>query len=204
MEDFDTLARGWDTENRLERAKAIANKIRSHISDNEKKTGMEYGCGTGLVGLHLTDCFSSLLFMDSSMGMIEQLKHKLSLINIENASTCCCDIMDSVPNQLEFDCIFSSLVLHHIKDIRMVLYRFHSLLNKGGRLFIIDLDEDDGSFHAKYPDFDGHNGFEQKALANVVEKAGFRKIKIDTFYYDSNIVNGEEKPYSLFILEAEK
>ena len=43
---------------------------------------MEYGCGAGLVGLDLANRLASLVAADSSPGMLEILKAKISLHDI--------------------------------------------------------------------------------------------------------------------------
>lgn len=204
MENFDLYSKNWDTENRTERAKAIANEICNHIEINSnEKSAMEFGCGTGLVGFQLADRFKSIIFTDSSNGMIEQVEKKISELNI-TASTLCCDFLTDIPSDLHVDYIFSSLVLHHIIDTKMILARLYKVLNNGGHLLIVDIDKDDGSFHAKYPDFDGHNGFDQLSLMNLIKEVGFSKANIHTFYHNSKCFNGKKSPYSLFILDAEK
>ena len=74
MEDFNLMAIDFDNDNRMERAKVIADEIRLHLTNGHKKTALEYGCGTGLVGFNLIDEFNKVYFVDSSIGMIEQVK----------------------------------------------------------------------------------------------------------------------------------
>jgi len=204
MEDFDLIAKEFDTEKRVERAKAIADEIRLHINDGNKKIAVEYGCGTGLVGFHLINDFNSMLFADSSPAMIEQVKQKLIRLGKSADFAVCCDFMADIPHDLNADYIFMSLVLHHIKDTEAILSCLYNMLNNAGHLIIVDLNPDGGGFHANHGDFDGHNGFEQSTLVNMSKKIGFRKAESKTFYYDSKIVNDREAPYSLFILDAEK
>ena len=199
MENFDAMAVGYDTDNRIRRAKIIADKINKHIEAGPKKSALEYGCGTGLVGLYLMDDFESLLFVDSSPEMLNQVRQKSPA-----ALTLSADLMENVPKNLKVDCIFSSLVLHHIKNTEYALRRFYDMLNDGGHLLIVDVDEEDGSFHAKYPEFDGHNGFAHSYLNGLALKVGFKTTNIETFYRDIKVFNGNENPYSLFILNAVK
>ena len=204
MENFDAMAKGFDTDKRISRAKIVADEIRSHISSGHKKTAIEYGCGTGLVGLQLVDDFESLLLIDSSIEMINQVEQKLDEINNAAVTALCCDLMEGVPRKLQADYIFSSLVLHHIKDTEDALRCFYNLLSDGGHLLIVDVDEEDGSFHAKYPGFDGHNGFGHSALINLALKVGFVAADVKTFFHDTKVYDGRENPYSLFILDAKK
>ena len=204
MENFNLMAEGYDTDVRLRRAKIIADKIKSYVADGQKKIAMEYGCGTGLVGLLLENAFKQLLLVDSSSEMIKQVKLKIDKQGNPNIEACCCDLMVGVPEMPKMDYIFSSLVMHHIMDTREFLHRLHSQLNSDGRVLIVDIDKEDGGFHAKYPDFIGHNGYEHPGLIDIASDVGFREATVETFYHDIKMFNGKESPYSLFIFEAVK
>jgi ubiquinone/menaquinone biosynthesis C-methylase UbiE len=204
MTNFDLIAENYDTDARTERAKAVADEIRKHVIDGKNKSAIEFGCGTGLVGLELLDSFDSIIFMDSSAGMIKQVEQKLLNMNTEKSQAICCDLTEGVPDNLSADYIFSSLVLHHIVDTKAILTRLFSLLNKDGHLLIIDLNIEDGSFHSNHNNYDGHNGFEQPILKELVLKVGFKKAEIQTFYHGKKFVNENAIPYSLFILDAVK
>ncbi len=68
---FDTAATDWDKENmRIELARAISSQI-ALLSLHDDMRAMEYGCGTGLVGLALANRLASLVAADSSPGMLE-------------------------------------------------------------------------------------------------------------------------------------
>jgi len=204
MENFDAMAKKFDTDRRIERAKAISDEIRLQVLDGRNKSALEYGCGTGLIGFQLICDFKSMLFVDSSVGMIEQVKQKLLNAGKPADSAILHDFMESVPQNINVDYIFSSLVLHHIKDTKTILSRLYSVLNNEGHFFMVDINTDDGGFHAKYPDYDGHNGFEQSFITSLAKDVGFRKVDIKTFYNGSKIFDGKDKPYSLFILNAQK
>ncbi|MCL2286263.1 MAG: class I SAM-dependent methyltransferase [Firmicutes bacterium] len=201
-ENFDAMAQGFDTDRRIDRAEIIADEIRGHITSGREKSAIEFGCGTGLVGLQLAEEFSKLLLIDFSAEMVGQVEQKINKLGIPSISALCCDIMADTELNLRADYIFSSLVLHHIIDTEAILRRFYTMLNDGGHLVIVDIDQEDGSFHAKYPEFEGHNGFSHAALKALALKAGFATVNIDTFYHDSKVHNGKESPYSLFILDA--
>jgi len=204
MENFNLLAKDYDTEERIERTKSISDEIRLHIVDGKIESVLEYGCGTGLVGFGLIDDVKTLLFVDSSPDMIEQVKQKLIGFGKPADNAICCDFMTAVPENINVDCIIASLVLHHIMDTETILSRLYDVLHSEGRILVVDIDTDDGSFHANRSGFDGHNGFDQSTLIGLAAEAGFRKADIKTFYYGSKIVEGINKPYSLFILDAVK
>ena len=105
---------------------------------------------------------------------------------------------------MKFDVIYNSMVMHHIQDTKAMVKNFYELLNKDGYLCIVDLDEEDGSFHKKYPDFDGHNGFNQSDLKNILVDCGFTDVESNTFYHNEKIIEGEKINYSLFLMKARK
>ena len=204
MDCFDAAAKDFDTDWRIDRARIIADKIRTHIAVGCDRSAIEYGCGTGLVGFELINDFKTLLLIDSSPEMIKQAEQKLGRLGSPTASTLRCDFTEGVPETLRADYVFSSLVIHHIKDTMGILRRFYDVLNGSGHLLIVDVDEEDGSFHAKYPDFDGHNGFSHTALVDSALNAGFATATAETFFHDAKTFNGKKNPYSLFILDAVK
>jgi hypothetical protein len=135
--------------------------------------------------------------------MLEVIENKCNSLGIKNARVICCDIMKEEFTEC-YDYIFSSMTLHHIIDTEKILSLFYELIVCDGKLLIVDLDVDDGSFHRNHIGFDGHNGFEHKALTEMAKKVGFKNVTIQTFYESTETHDGIEKAYSLFIMKAEK
>lgn len=75
---------------------------------------------------------------------------------------------------------------------------------KYGYLCIIDLDEEDGSFHKEDKDFNGHNGFNQNDLKNILLETGFKEAEVNTFYKDEKLVEERKVDYSLFLMVGRK
>lgn len=201
--NFDEQARNWDTDKRINRAKVIAAEIGKAVgTEHNNLTAMEFGCGTGLISFNLCDRFSSVTLIDSSHGMTDILNEKLQKNNIANMSVKCLDLTSEETIDETFDVIYTSMVLHHIKDTAAIIKRFHDLLNDNGYLCIVDLDKDDGSFHKREIGFDGHNGFDQQELKSILAVSGFEGIESKTFYYDEKIVDGQNVNYSLFLITA--
>ncbi len=201
---FDNDAKNWDTDKRNERAKIIANEISKSIDMSRNHSAMEFGCGTGLVSFHLQDKFRSIALIDSSKGMIDILNSKINEYKMDNMTAYCIDISDKDVLDRKFDVIYNSMVLHHIHDIKAIISSFYELLNKDGYLCIVDLNEEDGSFHREYPEFDGHNGFNQDELKHILSSAGFKDIESNTFFYDKKMIEGQSIDYSLFLIKARK
>lgn len=197
IEKFNYIAERYDNKVRIEIAKIISEEIRRHLPDGEKKHAIDYGCGTGLVGMNLLDTFDSVLFIDASSNMIKQVEQKIEQMQIKTAETLCCDFETGCLTDIHADCLIVAQTLLHIKNVDFILSRFYDVLNKGGRLFIIDFDKNEEIVSDEV-----HNGFVQAQLIEATKKAGFKKSWADTFYKGKKIFM--DRDASLFILEAVK
>ncbi|MFP3380692.1 class I SAM-dependent methyltransferase, partial [Bacillus sp. SIMBA_069] len=87
------------------------------------KNAIDFGCGTGLVGMSLLNDFHSVLFLDTSQNMINQIRQKISDFDIQNVDTLCFDFEKEALSDLHVDYIFMAQVLLHIHDVELVLSR---------------------------------------------------------------------------------
>jgi len=203
MTDFDLRARDWDSDPlKVERARKVADAIRTILRPTPGLTALEYGCGTGLLSFALRSSLGSITLADSSAGMLEVLREKIAASGMRNMNPLRLDLAtDPLPDQ-RFDVIYSMMTLHHVADTPKILADFSSLLNRPGNLFIADLDLEDGSFHG--PGFDGHNGFDRAELTADLEQAGFGQVRFSTVHEMVKQVGGKPRSYPLFLMVAEK
>ena len=200
---FDNTAKEWDTPRRIERAKIISKEISRSLDNIKIKSAMEFGCGTGLISFNLVDKIKNLTLIDNSEEMIQVVNKKISDYDFQNIKSICDNITDMKINDT-YDVIYSSMSLHHIVNVKKIIGKLYYLLNVNGVLCIVDLDEEDGRFHKNEEGFNGHNGFNQQWLKEVVEEVGFKNITSRTFYNGIKNIDGEDVQYSLFILSALK
>ena len=201
---FDLRAKNWDTEDRITRAKEISEEIIRGLNLPKESSVMEFGCGTGLISFNYKDIFDKITLIDSSQGMIDEVNKKIKSEDIKNMESFCMDFTKGERSDEKFDFIYNSMVLHHISDTKAILFDFYKRLNKNGLLSIVDLDTEDGSFHPKDHNFDGHKGFSQEELTDILIDIGFEIIESKSFYSIEKLVNGEMKNYSLFTIKAQK
>lgn len=194
---FDDESKKWDTEYRVERAKKVSAEIETYLEEKDNLRALEFGCGTGLISENLTHRFSSILMMDLSEGMIEQLKLKIEKNNIKNMKTWYGDLFEFHDNG-KFDVIYTSMAFHHIEDLPKVTEKLCELLNKNGKLIVVDLCPDDGSFHDEVHGFSGHNGFKLADMEDLLNKGGFEVRGSRVFYSGTKETEGKEHPYQLF------
>ena len=70
---FEMIANRYDTSERIHIAKVSSDAIREYVVDATSKHAIDFGCGTGLVGMNLVNDFHSMLFLDTSQSMIHQV-----------------------------------------------------------------------------------------------------------------------------------
>lgn len=201
---FNEDAAIWDSDLRLKRGKAISEEIKSYIKVKGDYKALEFGCGTGIISFNLYDSFHHIDLIDTSEGMIEVLNSKIKQRNINNMRGICGEINKDIILEDKYDVIYTSLALHHVEDIYEVLKSLTKVLRKNGVLCIVDLDEEDGKFHKDHHGFNGHNGFNQEKLKNILCELGLKDIESRTFYYDEKVVEGEKVNYSLFSMIGKK
>ncbi|MBJ6362562.1 class I SAM-dependent methyltransferase [Paenibacillus sp. GCM10012307] len=194
---FEMIANVYDTPERIQTAKVSSDAIREYVVDATSKKAIDFGCGTGLVGMNLANEFHSILFLDTSPNMINQIEQKIADFNIRNADTLCFDFEKEGFSELSADYIFMAQVLLHIDDYEFVLARLFNVLNDGGHLLIVDFNQNENIVSDIV-----HNGFDQAELADIMMKIGYKTIQSKTFYTGSKIFMGQDA--SMFVLDAQK
>jgi len=194
---FNMMATDYDTPERIRIAKIISDAVRESLDDADNKKAIDFGCGTGLVGLNLLKDFKSVLFLDSSPNMIEQINQKIKKFNITNADTLCFDLEKESITNTRADYIILAQVLLHIMDIEPVLAGLYDMLNDEGHIIIADFVKND----AVVSDI-VHNGFVQEELIELMTRIGFKDIKFKPFYTGSKIFMNQDA--TLFILDSQK
>jgi ubiquinone/menaquinone biosynthesis C-methylase UbiE len=204
MTNFDEQAKDWDSDpKKVERARVVANAIRNTVPLSKDMKVLEYGCGTGLLSFALQSDLGEITLADTSQGMLDVLKEKIANSGVTNMHPVRLDLLsDPLPNG-RYDLTYSLMVLHHIDNVKKVLFGFHDLLVPGGTLLVADLDKEDGSFHTD-GSTDVHLGFDHAELQKMVEEAGFENISFTTAYEIKKPVGNEEKTFPVFLMSAQK
>lgn len=193
---FEQLAKKYDTEERMELANVIVKEVKAEIQNSKSKSLLDYGSGTGLIGLELSDLVDSALLVDSSEQMLKVAQSKITHRGITNANVLYSDFTKEIP-ELKADIILMSLVLLHIPDTKKILQALFHILNDGGKLVIIDFDKNDKISHPKV-----HNGFSHAELKEILAEVGFKSSDVKTFYHGKQIFMKQDA--SMFISSSMK
>lgn len=193
---FEEMANRYDTDERKELAQIVVEEVKKELQDSQSKSLIDYGSGTGLVGLELADMVESVLLIDSSEQMLEVAKEKITQRAIPNADVLHSDFTQGTPD-VKADIILMSLVLLHIPDTRKILQEMFTILNDGGKLIIVDFDKNEEISHPKV-----HNGFVQEELKETLSAVGFTSTGIKTFHHGKRVFM--KKDASMFIASSMK
>ncbi|EUJ31008.1 methyltransferase [Listeria floridensis FSL S10-1187] len=193
---FEKMADRYDTAERKQLASVIAERIKQELTGSKDKILLDYGSGTGLVGLELAGLANKTILADSSPNMVAVLDKKIAAAGISNTQSLLADFMES-PANLQADIIIVSLVLLHIPDTKKILKRLYDALNVGGRLIVVDFEENPKVSHPKV-----HNGFDLEKLKALFLETGFHSTTIQTFYHGEKVFMNQDA--DLFVAVVDK
>ncbi len=196
QEIFEKIAATYDSEERQKVNEQIVKEINKNLEAVDSKgTLLDFGCGTGEIGLKFLEQFTNVLFLDASKNMLAIVEAKLAALSSKKGQTLLADGR-SGDSELA-DCIIVSQVLLHIVDTEEILRHLARMLKEQGTLLIVDYDKNPDVHSDKI-----HNGFDQQELAKCLKKIGFSTVVSHNFYQQDQLLMG--KPATLFIMKAHK
>ena len=197
MDYFKNKAQEWDTPVKIEMSEKFIAELLKNVSVLKSHKILDYGCGTGLVGMELSKLSRDIVYLDTSEAMLSILRQKLDSIKDFGRTIITGEIHSY--NQRDIDLVTTLMALHHVEDIDSSLRHIsQNVLKQNGALVIGDLNEEDGSFHNGDPI--PHKGFNTEVLAKQIESAGFNIEKSYTY----NTMNRQGKLFDQFIIVARK
>lgn len=225
MSDFDARAANWDDDPaKVVRAREVAEAIRAAVPLTPATRVLEYGCGTGLLGLSLAPHVGRVTLADSSDGMLEVLGRKLAGGAAANATALKLDLEREPLPPERYDLVCLLLTLHHVRDLDRVLPLLRAALSSGGTLCVADLDAEDGSFHGHasgdhpspgdhhatgdhpatggHHDAGVHHGFDRARLATRLRAAGFGEPAFRAVHEIERTVDGATRRFGVFLAVA--
>ncbi len=195
---FAHKSKSWDMNSRrVKNAQSIARTIVENISLTPDMHLLDLGAGTGLLSFFLAQKVARITALDNSPSMLEVFREKASEF------ACPTDVIEGdimhIKNDSLYDGIVSSMTIHHIEDIPVLLHKLYTMLKPGGFIALADLESEDGSFHS---DNTGvfHYGFDTQNLAKQATQAGFT----DVATYHASTIEKPHRNFEVFVITGYK
>jgi 2-polyprenyl-3-methyl-5-hydroxy-6-metoxy-1,4-benzoquinol methylase len=199
--NFDQEAALWDQNpGRVKVVADIAQTIIGEVKPNLAMDVLDFGCGTGLLTLALQPIVHSITGVDSSQGMLDVFRRKISDGSLPNVSARYLDLDRGDVLTGSYHLVVSSMTLHHIKNVDPLIRQFHQILHPSGMLCIADLDPDDGWFHSEN---DGvfHFGFDREEMKRRLVQAGFNDIRVtQAAQLEKPVEDGSMRLFTVFLI----
>ncbi|WP_320006118.1 class I SAM-dependent methyltransferase [Maridesulfovibrio sp.] len=201
---FIIKAKEWDSNpERLRIIDEFAAEVEKEVDFSKDSEVLDFGCGTGLVGLRFGKKVKTLYALDTSEAMLGMLQAKLENEDYGNVRVLSVSMHESGIPENSLDAIFTSMAMHHVADLPDVLQQMVRLLKSGGKLIVGELLPEDGSFHGD--NVVPYNGFEPDELAAMVTKAGFSAVSHHAHgIYSKPDKEGVVRQYGTFVLVGQK
>ena len=201
---FVEKAKTWDSNPQIiALADLFAAELEKIVPDRQGLAILEFGCGTGLVGLRYAGQAATLHLVDTSPAMLAVLRSKQEAradqVHIHEGTLA--NLVGEAVAPHSLDWIISNMAVHHVEDISALIDDLRLLLKPGGRVTIGELITESGTFHA--PEVVPHNGFDPHELARTFTSEGFTPNEPYTFVtMPKKDSDGVTRSYSAFILDA--
>lgn len=201
-ETFDAEAATWDDNPDHEpRQQAVARAIAEHVDLTADMAALEVGGGTGRLSILLADRVGSVVITDPSAGMVAVAQERIAQAGLGDRLSAVQADLTTDPIAGTYDVVWTSMAMHHVKDLDALLRVVARLLVDGGRVAIADLDEDpEGAFHAHKANFAGHHGFNRDRLAAQLVGAGFTDVE----FVDATTIVKDGREFGVFLCTATK
>lgn len=204
---FDQAAANWDDQpHRVRLMKAIGEAIVRAAAPTQNMAVLDYGCGTGLIGLYLLPFVRNVTGADNSEGMLDVLRKKIAADGLYGMKATRLDLeKDAVPSD-RYDLIVTGMAMHHIADTDRVLRAFHEMLRPGGMVCLADLDTEPGTFHSGPSAASAHHhGFDRQELKQRLGRLGFVEASDSTVVtFSKPVESGGEAEFSIFLITAKR
>ena len=193
---FDTAARDWDQRPLSQQLAAVPERLLAQLPLRASDHVLDFGAGTGLLSAPIAPKVAQVTALDMSAAMLQVLDEK----GFANITPLQQDIFAGLPGR--YHAVVSCMALHHVADTAALLRAFAAALHSGGRIALVDLYQEDGSFHGdNQAKGVQHFGFAPEALQALAEQAGLMDIAFSEIL---RLQHSNGRGYPLFLMTGRK
>ncbi len=193
LSHFDAAAAQWDQRPMSQQLAAVPAYFLEHLPWSAHEEVLDFGAGTGLLAAALAPRVAQMTAFDSSPAMLQVLQAK----GVPNLRL---QVGDAVTSGLpgRYHAIVSCMALHHVADVAALLRQFVAALHPGGRVALVDLYQEDGSFHGdNVAKGVHHSGFDPVWLQAQAQQAGLHDVALREVL---QVQRSNGRSYPLFVL----
>lgn len=201
IDDFLGKAAEWDQNPvRVAQAEKFARRVMESVAISQDSVVMDFGCGTGLVGLQFAPYIKKLVMVDNSPSMLDVLKDKVKKLALNPDSIEITNEVSKASTE-KVNLIVSLMAFHHLEKIEPVIEDFYDKLADEGYVAIADLEKEDGNFHNETVP---HNGFDKQELCKKLSNAGLELKLCEVYNSIKKETSSGEKEFTQFLIIAKK
>ncbi|MBF5003138.1 class I SAM-dependent DNA methyltransferase [Diaphorobacter caeni] len=199
---FDQSAADWDQRPTSQQLVVVPPRLMAQVPFGAEDRVLDLGAGTGLLATAIAPQVAHVTAIDMSAPMLAVLDAK----GHANIRTVLGDVAQySKEHAGQYSAIVSCMVLHHIPDTEETFRAIAELLQPGGRIALVDLFAEDGTFHGT-PEENAekgvlHHGFEPQALQALASEAGLVDI---AFQPIAEVQQRNGRAYPLFLMTGHR
>ena len=174
---------------------AVPGRLLAQLPLKNSDHVLDFGAGTGLLATAVAPHVAQVTALDTSSEMLQVLEKK----GFANITTLQQDIFAGLPER--YHAVVSCMALHHVADTAALLRAFADALHSGGRIALVDLVAEDGSFHGdNAANGVQHFGFAPEAIQALAEQAGL----VDIAFSEALRAQRNGREYPLFLMTGRK
>ncbi|MGE5613195.1 MAG: methyltransferase domain-containing protein [Bacillota bacterium] len=163
-------------------------------------TLVDLGAGDGYLSRTVSPHVGSVIAIDISGAMLEELSKKAAKQGLTNIRTIISDGCDTPLADQSADIVCANMFLHHIDEPVMAIKEAYRVLKPGGVFFLADLNKH-GNREFSEKMHDAWQGFTQKEIYEWFTKCGFSILALDVIERKDS---GKKIHEGIFILIAKK
>jgi ubiquinone/menaquinone biosynthesis C-methylase UbiE len=201
---FGEIASQWDSISKEFYCPGVREKILENVLAEPGKIIADIGAGTGFISEGLRDSPASIIAIDLSKQMLQQMQSKFPgarNIDYRVGEANHLPVKDGI-----VDYALANMYLHHVEDPARAIHEIYRILNRGGRLVLTDLDSHEFEF-LKEEQHDVWLGFGHSDIRSWFRDAGFDNVmvkSIQEFCCADSLDVEETAKISIFLASGEK